>query len=137
VTLAVTIASLSLSGSTFDHKELRELSTNDGALVRGRYDSMICDAAIGKVYGVTESKVIESRGAGVAPSRLVYFEYMGRQAPYTHVVCQIERQGLSRGERLRVREAYRKLQEIEDDREKPSQTSPATVGILAWTVLPK
>lgn len=114
MTLAITIASLALCETAFNHVQLHELSANDGASVPERYGSTICDAVTGKIYGVGEAKVNRSRPAGgsrLAPWKVVYFEYMGRKASYSHVVCQSEHKGLSREERWRVCEAYRRVQD--------------------------
>jgi hypothetical protein len=132
MTLAVTIACLSPSGSTFEHTELHELLTSDGASVPGQYRVMVCDSASGRVYVVAEtndvlwanfngSKCMVS--ARPEPLRVVYFEYLGRKAPYPHV-RQMEDQALSRDERQRAREAYRAVKNLEDC--KPSDhTSPS------------
>ena len=129
MTLAITIASLSLAENTFDQMELYELSTNDDASVPERYHSMICDAATGKIYVVREAKVNAStpaRGTRIAPSKVVYFEYKGRIAPYSHIVCQADHQLLSREERRRVCEAYRVLQDLNEEREAAGQRPAAT-----------
>jgi hypothetical protein len=122
MTLAITMASLPLSGNTFDQKEMRELSTNGRAAVPGQYHSIICDAVTGKVYIVTETKAARANAEGpgpltaarLEPSKVVYFEYLGRKAPYPHVVCQMKDQRLSEEERRRVNEAYRAFRDLAD-----------------------
>jgi len=131
MTLAITIACLSLAGDTFNRNELREVSPNDPASVLGPYHSMICDAVTGKVYMVTETKPVRqnsdepraSEAPRLEPSKFVYFEYLGRTASYPHVVCQMKDHGLSEQERQRVSEAYRALQGMED-REPAGQAVP-------------
>jgi hypothetical protein len=51
---------------------------------------------------------------GRKPSKIIYFEYLGKKAPYLHVVRQMEHHGLSREERQRVCQAYRAFQTFED-----------------------
>jgi hypothetical protein len=122
MTLAVTIACLSPSGSTFEHTELRELLTSDRASVPGQYRTMLCDSTSGRVYVVAETNALCAKSNGSKctvsarpePSKVVYFQYLGRKAPYSHVVRQMEDQALSREERQRVREAYRTVQNPED-----------------------
>ena len=151
MTLAV-LACLSLSKSTFDTEQLRELSTNNRASVPRQYHAMICDAATGKVYIVAEANgmQINSKGSKFIevthpePSKVVYFEYLGRNAPYPHIARQIEDQGLSREERQRVFKAYHALRHFEE-REDTHQTplpstrcarelSDSVVGRPRWSV---
>lgn len=136
MTVAVTIACLLLSRSTFVNEELVELSTNDRASVPRQYHAMICDAATGKVYIVakTNGMQINSKGSKSIeatrpePSKVVYFEYLGRKAPYPHIGRQMEDQGLSREERQRVRKSYQTFPDLED-REYTDQTPlPSTRG---------
>jgi hypothetical protein len=114
VTLGITIAYLSLPRHTFDQKELREVTRDDNEAVIGGYHSVICDALTGKVYAVTDRKFNFKATEHVAraepePSKAIYFEYCGRKAPYSHIVCQMEDQDLSPQERQRVTDAYRHL----------------------------
>src|SRR5215469_9178067 len=119
MTLGITIAHLSLSRQTFDQKELHELSPDNGVSFLGQYHSMICDAATGRIYLVTENKPVRMNTKRAkapmyprpAPSKIIYFEYLDRRAPYPHLVRQLADQHLSPEESRRVIEAYHKLQQ--------------------------
>jgi hypothetical protein len=119
MTLGITIAHLSLSRQTFDQKELHELSPDNGVSFLGQYHSMICDAATGRIYLVTENKTVQMNTKTAkapmyprpAPSKIIYFEYLGRRAPYPHVVRQMADQHVSPEQCQRVTEASHKLQQ--------------------------
>ena len=120
VTLGITIAYLSLSRHTFDQKELLEVTRDDNeAAVIGRYHSVICDALTGKVYAVTDRKfdcefTSHPERTEPEPPKVIYFEYLERKAPYSHLVCQMEDQGLSPQERRGVTDAHQNLSQLAD-----------------------
>jgi len=72
MTLAITIASLSLSGATFNQKELHELSLDDRASLLRQCHSIVCDAATGKVHGVMELKPSERTLGGESLLKLMF-----------------------------------------------------------------